>query len=503
MSELQKYKKKTEKWLEEILDNVNELILILNYNLKIEYINAATFQRLLGLNEEEIIGKSLKILMMQKDFAKISNQLSKNYSINEKIEVKFKHKDGHYICTELKITIFNDDRDEKKILITAQDISEHTKIEKALKESEELYKTLVRTSPEAIIVTDLSGKIIEASERSLELNKFENLDTLLGRTAFEFLPPEDQKRAVINLQKTLKHEYVGNMEYQFLKKDGTYYTGELNAGLIRDINGKPKGFIGTIRDVTERKKAEHLIEEEVVKLKELGRIRSDLMSRVSHELKTPLMSIYGASELLVDYYSAQAQFNPEVLDLLKIIERGAKRLDSLVKNMLDLARVEFKALEIQKKPENLSEIIRDCIKDLAPLINSRGISLVEHIPELLTADVDKFRIDQVIINLLSNAIKNTPPKGIIEIFLQKISECAEITVKDTGIGLTNEELKKIFEQFVKFNREEPGLEYLDIQGTGIGLYISKQIVELHKGKIWAESDGRNKGSTFTVRIPLK
>ncbi len=501
MSELQEYKKKPRKWLQEILDNVNELILILNSNLDIEYVNAPTFQRLLGLNEEEIIGKNLKILMMKKDFAQISNQLSKNYSIDEKIEVKFKHKAGHIIWTESKIKLFNDDRNEKKILITAQDISEHIKIEKALKESEELYKALVRTSPEAIIVTDLSGKIIEASERTLELNGFENIDAFLGRSAFEFLPPEDQKRALLNLQKTLKHEYVENMEYQFLKKDGTYYTGELNAGLIRDINGMPKGFIGTIRDVTERKKAEHLIEEEVVKLKELGRIRSDLMSRVSHELKTPLMSIYGASELLIDYYSSQ--FNPETLDLLKIIERGSKRLDNLVKNMLDLAKIEFKVLEVQKGSENLSEIIRGCINDFTHLIKNKDISLIAHVPEILTVEVDRFRFEQVIINLLSNAIKNTPPKGTIEINLRKDGECAEMTIKDTGVGFTKEELTKIFEQFVKFRREDPGLEYLDIQGTGIGLFISKQIVELHEGKIWAESEGRNKGSIFIVRIPLK
>jgi signal transduction histidine kinase len=109
----------------------------------------------------------------------------------------------------------------------------------------------------------------------------------------------------------------------------------------------------------------------------------------------------------------------------------------------------------------------------------------------------------VIINLLSNAIKNTPPQGKIKIRLNKRGEWALFSVKDTGIGLTRTEMEKLFKRFGKIERYGSGLEYIDIQGSGLGLFISKEIVDLHGGQIFAESKGRNKGSKFTVKLPLK
>ena len=139
------------------------------------------------------------------------------------------------------------------------EISSKKHVEEALRESEETYKILLKTSPDAVIVTDLEGKITHASQRTLELHGSESIEDLIGRSAFEFIAPEDHEKAMKNLKKTLKQGFVRNVEYTLLRKDGTRFIGELCASLIKDVNGKPIAFIATTRDITERKRAEEML----------------------------------------------------------------------------------------------------------------------------------------------------------------------------------------------------------------------------------------------------
>jgi signal transduction histidine kinase len=148
-------------------------------------------------------------------------------------------------------------------------------------------------------------------------------------------------------------------------------------------------------------------------------------------------------------------------------------------------------------------LIRECAKEMMYLIKKRDLKLSLELLDRLVLKIDKIRIEQVILNLLSNAIKNTPPKGVITIKSYVKGDWATISVNDTGIGLTREEITKLFSRFGKIERYGSGLEYIDIQGTGLGLFISKEIIELHHGQIRAESLGRNQGSTFIIKLPTK
>ncbi|KKK88287.1 hypothetical protein LCGC14_2744700, partial [marine sediment metagenome] len=156
-----------------------------------------------------------------------------------------------------------------KFLIFSRDITERKQSDQKLQESEELYKALVRTSPDAIIVSDLKGIIIEISQRAVELSGFKSIEDIIGKSAFDFIAPEDHEKAAKNFQKTFKNGILENVEYKFLKKDGGYYIGELNTSLIKDIYRKPKSFITTIRDITERKKIEQKLKESEKKYRHL------------------------------------------------------------------------------------------------------------------------------------------------------------------------------------------------------------------------------------------
>ena len=182
--------------------------------------------------------------------------------------------------------------------------------------------------------------------------------------------------------------------------------------------------------------------------------------------------------------------------------QGGTRLNQLVDNLLDITRIEYNKFELEKNTFNLSEIIKECAKEMNYLLKKRKLELILEVPDELYIKIDKIRIEQVILNLLSNAIKNTPPNGKISINLYVKRDWAEFTIKDTGIGLTREEMNRLFTRFGKIERYREGLEYIDIQGSGLGLYISKEILDLHEGHIWAESAGRDKGCTFTIKLPI-
>ncbi len=232
--------------------------------------------------------------------------------------------------------------------------------------------------------------------------------------------------------------------------------------------------------------------------RKLQRIRTDLVRRTSHELKTPLISIFSSTEHLINTYGNE--MSEDVLKFIRIINRGGKRLKLLTENLLDAYNIESSGLKLKKERVNIVKTIKDCVNDLYFLINERGLYLKEDLDGEFNLNLDKIRFEQVILNLLSNAIKNTPPKGIIYVKSEIKDGFVDIVIKDTGIGLTENEKKQLFKQFGKIERRDEGYN-LNSEGSGLGLYISKEIIEKHVGKILVESEGRNKGATFIIRLP--
>jgi signal transduction histidine kinase len=235
------------------------------------------------------------------------------------------------------------------------------------------------------------------------------------------------------------------------------------------------------------------------KLKELDQIRTELIRRTSHELKTPLNSIFSTSQFLLDNY--KDQINENVLKLIEIINRGGLRLTTLTKNLLDCFNLESNIPELEKEKIDIINLIKECINDLKIPLKNREIFLKQDLEGEFYVNVDRNRIAQVVLNLISNAIKNTPPKGLIYITTHIENNYMDIIIKDTGIGLTQKEREKLFTKFGKVEREYIQMDIVT-EGSGLGLYISKKIIDLHHGKIWVESEGRNRGTSFIIRLPV-
>jgi signal transduction histidine kinase len=232
----------------------------------------------------------------------------------------------------------------------------------------------------------------------------------------------------------------------------------------------------------------------------LDELKNEFVYRASHELKTPLNSIVSASTLLIDSY--RDFFDERVYGLINVINKGGKRLDVLIGDLLDVSRIDSAKLKIKKKKEDIVEIIKSCTHDMTYLINKRNLNLKINLHEKFYLQIDKIRMEQVFMNLLSNAVKNTPSEGTISINIKPESKFVEISITDTGVGFTKKEKEIIFKKFGKIERHGKGLDIIS-EGTGLGLYISKEIIELHGGEIRVESKGRNKGSTLVIRLPNK
>ena len=222
-----------------------------------------------------------------------------------------------------------------------------------------------------------------------------------------------------------------------------------------------------------------------------------MITRVSHELKTPLNSIQSATQHLLSNY--KDYIDHRIIRFIDIIHKGGIRLTALVENILDTSMIESGRLIINKENINLSEVLKKCIDDIIFLAIKRNLTLELNLPDTLLLEIDRIRIEQVVINLLSNAIKNTPPGGKIHVNAIDNNNHVDIQFEDSGIGLTKEEKEILFTPFGKIERYGKNLN-VDIEGTGIGLYLSKEIVELHGGELLVESLGRDQGSIFIIRL---
>jgi signal transduction histidine kinase len=309
--------------------------------------------------------------------------------------------------------------------------------------------------------------------------------------------PEDKERVMeIAERKYLgKDEIVTDVQFRIIKKNGDVSWLEIISKIIPYKGGL--AVLITTLDITENKEAEKLILKENKKLLELNKMRKDIITRVSHELKTPLTSIYGASQILLKHL--KPQISGEVLSFIEIFHKGALRLKKLVENIVDASRIESEKFKLNLKKYNLSRIIKECVDEMSYLLKNRKLTLKIDLLDKLDFNVDKIRLQQVITNILSNAIKNTPLNGKIYIRLIDNHEYVDIHIKDTGIGITKKEKELLFEKFGKIERYGMDLG-VDIEGSGLGLYISKEIVELHGGQILVESEGRNKGALFIIRL---
>jgi signal transduction histidine kinase len=252
---------------------------------------------------------------------------------------------------------------------------------------------------------------------------------------------------------------------------------------IEDDNGRYLGIVMLLRDVS--------------KEREIEQMKSDFVSLVSHELRTPLVAIKGAADNLLD--GLAGELNDIQKDCLVLSKRNIDRLNRLISDLLDISRIEAGKIQLNKQPADAASIVKDVLGLFQASAKEKNIALESLLPEelpLVTIDSDK--INQVLTNLVGNALKFTPTQGKIMIKVFRAENFLRVEVRDTGVGIPKQDLEKVFDKFYQVDRNK---SFTSVKGTGLGLPISKGIVERHGGKIWAESEA-GEGSRFIFTLPV-
>ena len=371
--------------------------------------------------------------------------------------------------------------------------------EQKLKESEERYRVFIDNFHGIVFKRyhDFSVAFFQGSVE--KITGYTEDDFISERIKWNQLIHKDDAVKVQGMAEKFNNssKRTTQREYRIIDKKGKIHWILETIQKLYDKSKGEEAIQGTIIDITEKNEAENLIIQEVNKLSELNQMKTDLIIRISHELKTPLNAIYGASQRMFDYL--EKNFNPELYKYIEIIMRGGARLKELVSDIVDTSRIESNLMNLKVQKENLTHIVKECVKDMIHLANERNQLLHVDLKREIYIELDRIRIEQVIINLISNAIKYTPPKGKLYIKLKDYGEFVDFSIKDTGIGLKEEEKKKLFRKFGKIEHYGKSLGVVT-EGSGLGLYISKEIVKLHGGQIFVKSEGRNKGSEFKFRL---
>ena len=404
-----------------------------------------------------------------------------------------------------KIPIFSEGKVNQVITII-RDITESKEMQIQLKESEENFRNMITNLDEGYYKVEMDGNILYHNPAFCKIAGYDPTENLIGtQQPFYWRKPEERDDYIGEL---LKKGFIRNYIVHVKKKNGEEIVVQVNAHLIRDDNNEPIAIEGTFSDITEKFRLEQeLMESEKklrlqnIELKKLDKIKNDFITMAAHELKTPLISISGYTDYILLKY--RSQLNPEITRDLLTVERNVNRLEVLMDQLLDVLKIDENELKLQKELVNVSKIINDCLDELSYLINEKNLEIILNIAHEIMLDVDPTRIFSVFTNLLSNAIKFTLDYGWIEINAKKEENRYIFEVKDNGIGLTKDEIGRLFK---KFERIKPPIinEHITIKdsGTGLGLYITKGIINAHGGKIWAISEGENKGSTFSFALPI-
>ena len=480
--------KESEEKYRNIVNNITDIILETDLKGIITYISPQCFD-IMGYLPEELIGKLAFKYVYSEDLQIVAERMRE--AINSKkflsLEYRLIHKNGRSIPVSVRGRVVNLNG-QSRIIGAFTDITAQKEVEQKLQESELKFRNITEQSLMGIVIVQ-DGQFKYANEAALNIIEYSIEDILKwprNRFYVKLIHPDD----------LLRVENSGSfISYRIITRLGRikwidHYTQPIV------YQGK-RATLLTFIDVSDKKEAERLIKEENKRLLELNKMRRDLITRASHELKTPLISVYSASQLLLDHF--KDHISSEAHEFVELIYKGAQRLKTLIDNLLDASRIESGKLTLSIDFEDIVDIIKECVDDIRYIADQKSLSINLDLPEEYLIKIDKIRIEQVITNLLSNAIKNTPSKGRIDLKLVETKNWIDISIRDTGIGLTDSEKKIIFKRFGKIERTVQE-EEIDIEGSGLGLVISKEIAELHGGKILVESKGRNKGSMFTLRL---
>lgn len=478
-------------------------------------------ERIKGYSRADIIGKNFSIFFTSCDLSRKHHEFELKLSLeNGRYEEEGwrVRKDGSAFWANIILTpLFDSENQHVGYSKITRDLTERKRNEDRLRESERRARLMFEGIKDySMIMLDVNGCITSWNEGARRIKGYEASE-IIGKHFSVFYSEHDVQMGKCEYElkeaiNTGRYEEEGWRQ----RKDGTQFWASTLITTIREKHGKVVGFSKVTRDITDRKRTEDLLRmsyvtlekrvkertQELLKANEQLRIavqtRDEFLSIASHELRTPMTPLKLQIQSLISHIQKKT-FNELSAERLKRIvdttDRSLSRLSSLVDNLLDVSRLNSGKFSLHYEDCSLNEIVHEILERFKTQIIASGseVKLIE--VHKIEGSIDRLRVDQVIVNILTNALKYGEKKPI-EIRILQERGCAIIEVKDSGKGISTTNLPLIFEKFERADAKA------DVGGLGLGLYITKQIVDAHNGLIEVKSD-LGHGSLFTVRLPLK
>ncbi|HTI08305.1 MAG TPA: PAS domain S-box protein [Puia sp.] len=352
-----------------------------------------------------------------------------------------------------------------------------------------MLASIVEHSSDAIISKDLRGIIKSWNAGACQVFGYTE-EEAVGRSITMLIPPDRQEEEQMILNRIYRGEAVKHFETIRVKKDGTLLPISLTISPVKNSKGGIIGASKIARDISDKVQLQQQLQEYAEKLKESNAHKDEFISIASHELKTPLSSIKAYLQLM-ERELKEEQHQQYVNRMLHHVEKVTR----LVSELLDISRIQSGKLEFNFSEFDFAEFLSEGIDSVRQTSQTHQILVEGPLPEL-TLYADRHRLEQVLINLISNAIKYSPDADKVIVRAKKEAAQLLVSVQDFGIGIPDTEWKNVFSRFYRV----AGLP-AHIQGLGMGLYISNEIINGHRGKMWVESE-LGKGSTFYFSLPL-
>lgn len=359
------------------------------------------------------------------------------------------------------------------------DITEQKKVEESLKLSEEQFRSTFNQSAVAIAMVDLRMRWINMNDAYPKMFGYTK-EELMTKSFKDITHPDDIANDLKQSKRMIAREIPShNTEKRYICKNGNIVWGLVHAAVVRDEEGNPKYITSVVQDITERKKLE---------------IQKDEFTGIaSHELKTPVTSIKAYGQVLEAMFRQKG--DSEAAGLLQKMDQQINRLQTLIEDLLDVTKIESGKLQMHQTQFNLSELVKDRVEEMQRITEKH--TLVYKASGSFEIFADRERVGQVLINFISNAIKYSPNASKITITCSQKKDSVVVSVKDQGIGIPAIHQAKLFDQFYRVT----GPHENTYPGLGLGLYISKEIIQRSGGDIWCKSASGH-GSTFYFSIPL-
>jgi PAS domain S-box-containing protein len=484
--------------LKEFVTIINESpisIIITDREGIIEYVNPK-FTSITKYTLEDVSGKTPRILKSDRKNPEEYKELWETIKTGETWKGEFLNKDknGNEYWESATIFPVKSHKNEIiKFVAMKEDVTEFKRMEEELKSNEEKFRAYTENAPIAVFVSDEKGKYVDVNFFACKLTGYSK-EEILNRDISDFLAPEELEKGLNNFQRLQKNAFSED-ELQAKRKDGSVFWMHLVASKVSENR-----YIAFCEDITIKKKAEQNLLE-AKKEAELANIaKSQFLSNMSHEIRTPLNGIHGFLHLL-----SATKLDIEQQEYVENILNSSEILMSLINNVLDLSKIEANKLEIENIEFDLLKVVKRTIRTFDPYIEENKLKInfiySQDIPRLLYGDPTK--VGQIMNNLLNNGIKFTPNGGEIDVQVTLVKKesglvTIQVEMKDTGIGIEKEKIQKLFQPFMQADASTTR----KFGGTGLGLVITKKLIEMMGGSIGIESE-IEKGTIVIFELPFR